>query len=186
MMQEYKNLADEVEIVYLLQSFENAVNIGHMFRIADAVGAKELVITGDTYLPYGEFPANIEELDVKNIEKKFSRDVLITSMGQENRVPYRYYNRPDFAVKKLKEEGFRIISVEITENAICYKNFKYPNKVCLVLGNETKGVFSSVLSLSDDVVYIPMFGKNYSLNVHVSGALVGYEVRYNQKKYHVY
>ena len=31
--------------------------------------------------------------------------------------------------------------------------------------------------MQNDVVYIPMFGKNYSLNVHVSGALVGYEVK---------
>ncbi len=177
LMQKYQASVSDVELVFLLQNFENAVNVGHMFRIADALSAKELIITGHTHLPDQVLPTNSSEYDASKLQKMYSKDVLITSMGQENRMPYRYFSRPEDAVKTLKTEGFAIISVELTENSILYTELKYPKKVCLVLGNETKGVYPSVLSSSDHIVHIPMYGKNYSLNVHISGALVGYEVR---------
>jgi tRNA (guanosine-2'-O-)-methyltransferase len=44
-----------------------------------------------------------------------------------------------------------------------------------VLGNETKGVYPQTLSLCDGAVYIPMYGKGPSMNVHVAGALVAYQ-----------
>ena len=177
LMQKYQASASDVELVFLLQNFENAVNVGHMFRIADALAAKELIITGNSHLPDKVLPTNSDEYDKNKLQKMYSKDVLITSMGQEKRIPYRYFSRPENAVKTLKAKGYTIISVELTENSALYTELKYPKKVCLVLGNETKGVYPSVLSLSDHIVYIPMYGKNYSLNVHVSGALVGYEVR---------
>ena len=52
---------------------------------------------------------------------------------------------------------------------------RFPNKVCLVLGNETKGVYRQTLALCDGAVYIPMYGKGPSMNVHVAGALVAYQ-----------
>ena len=180
LMHKFRESNNGVDLIFLLQNFENAVNIGHMFRIADALAAKELIITGNTYLPYDVLPVNSDDYNVDKLQKMYSKDVLITSMGQEKRVPYRYFNRPENAVKQLKLENYKIVSVEIVEEAMLYTEPRYSKKVCLVLGNEKKGVYPSVLSMSDCIVYVPMYGKNYSLNVHVTGALVGYEVRSKQ------
>ena len=80
----------------------------------------------------------------------------------------------DEAAATLKAEGYHLVALETAQGAACYLEYHYPEKVCLVLGNETKGVYSQTLSLCDGAVYIPMYGKGPSMNVHVAGALVAY------------
>jgi tRNA (guanosine-2'-O-)-methyltransferase len=48
--------------------------------------------------------------------------------------------------------------------------------VALVLGNEEHGVSPACLSLCDAAVFVPMYGKGRSLNVHISLAIVGYHL----------
>lgn len=146
-------------LTFLLQSFDNPVNVGHMFRLADAVGAEKLVLTGRTQVPP-------------------HHEISITSMGQENRIPYEYCDKVEDALKTLKDEGYHLISLEVTEDSVLYTEPDYSkhDKICLILGNETDGVYPSSLKFSDEIVYIPMFGKNYSLNVHVAAAIVAYKI----------
>jgi len=46
--------------------------------------------------------------------------------------------------------------------------------VALVFGNETSGITAETLKLVDQIVEIPMWGINKSLNVIVSAAIVSY------------
>jgi len=46
--------------------------------------------------------------------------------------------------------------------------------LALVVGNETYGVTKETLKEVDQIVEIPMWGVNRSLNVIVSAAIVGY------------
>jgi tRNA G18 (ribose-2'-O)-methylase SpoU len=48
--------------------------------------------------------------------------------------------------------------------------------VAVVVGNETYGVSKEVLKMADQIVEIPMFGVNKSLNVMVSCALVLFQI----------
>ena len=144
-----------VQLAFLLQSLEDPLNVGSMFRIADACGALELVFTGPTPTPPHE------EIDR-------------TARGHERRVAWRRIGRIDEAAATLKAEGYLIVALETAQGAACYLEYDYPEKVCLVLGNETKGVYPQTLSLCDGAVYIPMYGKGPSMNVHVAGALVAY------------
>ena len=144
-----------VELAFLLQSLEDPLNVGSMFRIADACGALELVFTGPTPTPPHE------EIDR-------------TARGHERRVAWRRIGRIDAAAATLKAEGYHLVALETAQGAACYLEYAYPEKVCLVLGNETKGVYPQTLSLCDGAVYIPMYGKGPSMNVHVAGALVAY------------
>ncbi len=147
----------KVELAFLLQSLEDPLNVGSLFRIADACGARELVFTGRTPCP--PHP----EIDR-------------TSRGHDRRVPWRRIARVEEATAVLKEEGYHLVALETAQGAVCYLEYPYPEKVCLVLGNETKGVYGSTLAHCDGAVYIPMYGKGPSMNVHVAGALVAYQV----------
>lgn len=151
-----KKYADRPEICFLLQDWEDAYNVGGMFRLAEALGATEIIGTGRT-----------PQLD--------SPMIGVTSMGMHRKVPFRYIERHDEAVGNLKTEGWSIIVVEIAEGAVDYREFTYPNKTCLVIGNEGGGVYGGVMNQRDAAVYIPMFGKGRSLNVTVSAAVVAYE-----------
>ena len=53
-------------------------------------------------------------------------------------------------------------------------NWEFP--VCVVLGNEVKGISEELLHMSDYSVEIPMQGIKQSLNVSVAAGVVGYQI----------
>ncbi len=150
-----ENYPPQVQLAFLLQSLEDPLNVGSLFRIADSCAA-EIVFTGKTPTPPHE------EIDR-------------TSRGHDRRVPWRRIGAVDEAVVALKEEGYHLVALETAQEAQCYLEYAYPAKTCLVLGNESKGVYGATLAHCDGAVFIPMYGKGPSLNVHVAGALVAYQ-----------
>jgi len=76
----------------------------------------------------------------------------------------------------MKARGFQIVGVEVAEGSQHYMAANYSDKVCLVLGNEGAGITPGCMRACDLSVAIPMYGKGRSLNVHVAGAIVAFEV----------
>jgi 23S rRNA (guanosine2251-2'-O)-methyltransferase len=146
-----------VELVVVCQSVAYPVNVGSIFRIADALGVAEVVLTGITPLP---------------------PHPTVTKVGRDKdrRVPWRHVEQPEEALAELRARGFWIAALEITGNSRAYYTVDYPARVALVLGNEDHGVTRSCLALCDAAVFVPMYGKGKSLNVHVSLAIVGYHL----------
>lgn len=144
------------DLVFLLQDWSDAYNVGGLFRVAAACGASELILIGRT-------PAPPDPM------------ISVTSLGMHRRVPFRSFKKWDEAVAALKKEGYSLIGVEITPDAQHYMSFDYPSKTCLVLGNEGAGITPGLLRACDFAVMIPMYGKGRSLNVHVAGAIVAFE-----------
>ena len=147
----------QAEIAFLLQSVDDPVNVGAMFRIADACGARELVLVGDTPAP--PHPG-----------------ISLTARGCDRRVPWRHIPSIEKAAAALKSEGYHLVALELTDAAQVYTDYDYGEKICLVLGSEGGGVRPKTLRLCDGVVFIPMFGNGPSLNVHVSAAIVAYRI----------
>ncbi len=146
-----------VEMVVVCQSVGYPVNVGSVFRIADALDVKEVVLTGITPTP--PHPTI----------SKVGRD-------KDRRVPWRYVARPEDALRELRAQSFWIAALELTDECQPYFAVDYPQRVALVLGNEDHGVTRACLDLCDAAVYVPMYGKGHSLNVHVSLAVVGYHL----------
>ena len=145
------------ELAIVCQSVAYPVNVGSIFRIADALDASEVVLTGITPTPpHGTI-------------SKVGRD-------KDRRVPWRYVDRPETALVELKAKGFWIAALEVTGECQPYYATDYPRRVALVLGNEDHGVTRACLALCDTAVFVPMYGKGRSLNVHVSLAVVGYHL----------
>ncbi len=147
----------QMELAIVCQSVAYPVNVGSIFRIADALDARELVLTGITPTP--PHPKI----------SKIARD-------KERRVPWRYVERPEAALEELKDQDYWIAALEITDDCQPYYAVEYPRKVAVVLGNEDHGVTRACLALCDAAVFVPMYGKGRSLNVHVSMAVVGYHL----------
>ena len=145
------------ELAIVCQSVAYPVNVGSIFRIADALDAVEVVLTGITPTP--PHPTI----------SKVGRD-------KDRRVPWRYVDRPEAALEGLKGEGYGIVALEVTDECHPYYAIEYPPRVARVVGNEDHGVTRACLALCDLAIYVPMYGKGRSLNVHVSLAVVGYHL----------
>lgn len=145
------------EVAFLLQSMDDPRNVGSLFRIADSLGAREMVFTGKTPTPPHD------EIDR-------------TSRGHDRRVSWRRIAETHVALQTLKDEGYQIVALETAQGTRPFFDFEWSEKVCLVLGNESNGVYAATLGQCDGAVYIPMYGKGPSMNVHVAAALVAYQV----------
>ncbi|MFQ5341111.1 MAG: TrmH family RNA methyltransferase [Anaerolineae bacterium] len=146
-------------ITLILQSVEYPVNVGSIFRIADATRMEELILTGITPTPPHPTIARV-------------------GRGKHVRVPWRYAEQPDTAISELRAGGYRVFALEITEDATPYYEVQWPERVCLVVGHEDHGITRATLDLCDETVFVPMWGKGASLNVHVAVAIVAYHIRY--------
>lgn len=145
------------QLSFLLPSLDDPRNVGSLFRIADALGARELVFAGKTPTPPHD------EIDR-------------TSRGHDRRVPWRRIADAHQAVRTLQAEGWQVVALETARGTQPFFQFPWSDKVCLLLGNESDGVHVGTLGLCDGAVFVPMYGKGPSMNVHVAAALVAYEV----------
>jgi len=151
------------ELVIVCQSVAYPVNVGSIFRLADALDAVEVVLTGITPTPPHPTIA------------KVGRD-------KERYVPWRYVARPEAALEELRQRGYWLVALEITDDCRPYYAVDYPPRVALVLGNEDHGVTRSCLALCQAAVFVPMYGQGKSLNVHVSLAVVGYHILHRRER----
>ena len=95
-----------------------------------------------------------------------------TALGAENMIPFEYTPEPDF--NELKLAGFRIVGLEQDESSIMMDQYKKPEKIALLLGEEVNGLTKEMLSECDDLIEIPMFGQKESFNVGVAAGIALY------------
>lgn len=141
---------------FILENIYDTYNIGGLFRLADALAIEKIYICGES-----EIPPN------SKIKK--------ASIGTYKVVPWEYKKTAKEAIEELRSKlKINIIAVEQAKNSIPYSKADYSEPVALILGNETYGVTEDTLKLADQIVEIPMWGINKSLNVIVSAAIVSY------------
>lgn len=145
------------KLAAILQSVAYPANVGSIFRLAEATGMTDLVLTGITPTPPHPGLDKVARFKV-------------------DRVPWRYEEDPVVAVRQMQQAGYRVIAVELAEAAVAYTAFDYPENVCLVVGHEDHGVTRATLEACDGAVFLPMYGKGRSLNVHVALSVVAYHV----------
>lgn len=143
------------QLALLLQSVEYPVNVGSIFRLAEAASVTELVLSGITPTP-----------PHPTIQK--------VGRYKSGRVNWRFESDPLEAAAQLKGAGYALVAVELADEAVPYHTFDYPLQTALVVGHEDHGVTRAVLDVCDAAVFLPMYGKGRSLNVHVALSVVVY------------
>jgi len=146
------------QIRLLAYNVRSLWNVGSFFRTCDALHVERLYLTGYT----GHPPR-------KEISK--------TAIGAEEWIPWEQQTDPVPIVRTLKDEGWQIVSLELTDEAVELDHFEPSEKVCLLVGHELSGVPENLISLSDAVVKIPMHGHKESLNVAVAAGIALYRLR---------
>lgn len=146
-------------LCYLAHDLDVPMNVGSLFRIADALGVEKIFLTGRSVTPPNQ---------------KMKR----TSRATEKHVAYEYQEDPLQVVQGLSVLGYKIISLEITSTSIAVDDFSFAHdaKLCLIVGAENGGVCQALLDASDASIHIPMLGHNSSMNLATACAIATYEI----------
>lgn len=147
----------------ILDNVLDTYNIGGLFRLADAVGARELILCHGSETPP-------------------STRIHKAAVGTEAWVAWRYFDSALEALLNLKSQypNLKIVVVEQGIKALSLTELTYrvpgDQPIAVVVGHETDGVSQEAQNMADMMIEIPMHGINKSLNVIVSAAVVLYRV----------
>ena len=156
------------EIVVIAHNIRSTHNIGAIFRTCEGFGISKIIITG--YSPYPKLPSG--ETRLPHIADKLTLQIHKTALGAETMVPFEYQTQPDLA--ELKEIGYRIVGLEQDKNSIMLNDYKSPEKIVLLLGEEVFGITDDLRNECDDLIEIPMKGQKESFNVSVAAGIALY------------
>ena len=81
----------------------------------------------------------------------------------------------DSFINYLKDNNYKIIGTKV-DNGKNIKDVEKISKICIIMGNEGKGVKKSILDKCDEYVYINMNKNCESLNVGVATSIILYEL----------
>lgn len=161
------NSLPESGVFVVLDNIRSAHNVGSAFRTSDAFKVDGILLCGISAQPP-------------------SPQIHKTALGAENSVPWEYFQDTLSAVKKLREEGYTIVSIEQTEHALDLDNFVTEEfrRYAFIFGNEVDGVGQDVVDASDFALQIPQFGTKHSLNVSVAVGIVLWQYHLTKCHWH--
>ncbi len=137
-------------ITVVLDNIRSAYNVGSIFRTSDAARIERLILTGVTTDP-------------------MHKAVRKSGLGAEDVVAWERSEDILQTITDLKNTGYEIVALEITDDAISLWDFQPSSSaLALIIGNEVSGVDRAVLDFVDRTVQIPQFGTKQSLNVSVA------------------
>jgi 23S rRNA (guanosine2251-2'-O)-methyltransferase len=156
---------EKTPVVIVLDNVRSHLNVGSIFRTADAFLIEAIYLCGITGVPP-------------------HRDIHKTALGATDTVVWKYFPSCMDVVQDLKRSGYKIISIEQAEKATMLNDFipRIDEKYAIVFGNEVEGVSQEIVSISDLVVEIPQYGMKHSLNIAVSVGVVVWDVFCKLKK----
>ncbi len=141
--------------VVVLDNIRSAMNVGSVFRTADAFGMEAVYLCGITAVPP-------------------NREIQKTALGATDSVPWAYFNTTREALIQLKDKNYKIIGVEQLDESVSLELFKADRSqyYAFVFGNEVNGLGEDTLDLLDIGIEIPQFGSKHSFNIAVSAGIV--------------
>lgn len=152
-IEEYKS-TEKLPIIVVLDSVRSALNIGSVFRTADAFAIKEIILCGISATPP-------------------SREITKTAIGATESVQWSYEKDIKDTVQKLKANGYLIVGIEQTDNSVFLQDISHEQeKIAVIFGNEVDGINDEILDDLDLCIEIPQYGTKHSLNVSVCAGIV--------------
>ncbi|WP_295733310.1 RNA methyltransferase [uncultured Bartonella sp.] len=146
------------EDVYIaLDRIRDPGNLGTIIRTADAVGAKGLILVGDTTDPY-------------------SLETVRATMGSIFALPLFKLSADEFLKWRTGFHG-QIIGTHL-KGSVDYRTIDYKKgPIILFMGNEQQGLPDNLADSCDQLARIPQAGRADSLNLAVATGVMLYEIR---------
>lgn len=133
-------------------------NVGSIFRTSDAARIEHVHLTGFTGTP-----------EHKDLHK--------TALGAQDAVAWSKHESPMPVFEDLRADGYTVAVLEQTDQSHPPDQISadaFP--LCLVLGNEVRGIEEDVVRAADIGLEIPQFGTKISMNVSVAYGIAIYDL----------
>lgn len=144
-------------MVLVLDNVLDTYNIGSFFRLGDALGVSKIYLCGPCVTP-------------PNLK------IHRASVGTWKWLPWQHFSSTIDCVNQLKKDGYQIVACEQASTSVNYQKAKYKFPVAIIAGSEMDGIKPETLKLVDQIIEIPMYGVNKSLNVLVATSVIGFDV----------
>ena len=145
------NIKKNNPVLVMLDHLEDPHNFGAIIRTCEALGIDAIIIPNDRSV-------------------SINSTVVKTSAGAIYNMPIVRVSNLNATIDKLKDIGYWIVGTDMTGEV--YNKIDYNMPVCLIIGNEGKGMAKTIKEKCDFMASIPMIGKINSLNASVSCAIV--------------
>lgn len=155
-----KILNREDDKILILDHILDPHNFGAIIRTAVAAGIKTIIIPNDRQVLVNSTVVKTSVGAVFDIDI-----VLVTNLNN--------------TIKILKDNGFWIYGTVMSGED--YREVDYNGKVCLIIGNEEKGMSKLVKESCDFLITIPISPKIDCLNASVAAGILIYEVVRSRK-----
>ena len=155
---QYKDLKDldKYQRLIILDQIEDPHNLGAIIRSAESFGFDGVIIP-------------------ERRSASVSPIVYKTSAGAINNINIIMVKNTNRAIEEIKEAGFWVYGLA-GEASSPIDQVDLKGKVCLIVGNEGKGLSRLVRENCDILINIPMKGFVNRLNASVASAIAMYEV----------
>ena len=154
-------LLGENKFVVMLDHLEDVHNLGAIIRTCEAAGVDAIII-----------PENREVL--------VNGSVIKTSAGCAYQMDIVKVVNLARTIDYLKDNNYWVVGTSL-DTDLDYREVDYSGNICLVIGNEGKGISSLISKKCDFITKIPMYGRTNSLNASVAAGIMIYEVIRNRK-----
>lgn len=153
-VEQYRATA-KLPLAVVLDNVRSEMNVGSVFRTADAFLVERICLCGITATPP-------------------KPEIHKTALGAELTVPWTHHESATGAIDELRHQGYTICCIEQVHGSTTLEHFAVEpgHKVAIILGNEVKGVTQQAVDASDCCIEIPQHGTKHSLNVANSAAIV--------------
>lgn len=149
-----ESLSLENNLIVMLDHLEDPHNFGAIIRSSEAAGVDAIIIPKDRSV---EVNATVYKVSVGTIHQM--KMIQVTNLVN--------------TIKDLKQKGFWIVGTDM--KGTCYSEMNYKGNICIVIGNEGKGMSNLVKKNCDFIASIPMKGKVNSLNASVAAGIIIFE-----------
>ena len=127
------------------------VNLSRIARAAGCCAVEKLICCGNA-----------------KVMGKIARDACET-------LPIEVHRTLPPVLKKLRDDGYRLVGLEQTSNSQCIFDFAFPRRVALVIGNERNGIEDEILKMLDCTIEIPVYGLPFAHNAATATVMAMYE-----------
>lgn len=153
-IEEFRDMP-KLPVVVVLDNIRSGMNVGSVFRTADAFGISHIHLCGITARPP-------------------HREILKSAIGATESVSWSYHDSIADCLDELKSKGLLIVGIEQTSASRKFNTFRpvESKAFALVFGNEVEGLSDATLTFLDECYEVPQIGTKHSLNISVCAGIV--------------